>query len=187
MGIVVRQSPEGRMEKTSGSNDGPNSFQQHGAPTRTARAGSRCAHQSAGTFDDTAAETRVPPSLDVRVRVLHVRRRGLAADWHVAVRCLMASIGMDSFTSLTSRTYSHSDRSILVADLRQISDLALISRRARMSGMSTAFKCRLKCTRRGWRSRPGVRPTGTGTRDPRVSVWISSRFARAESLLKWPK
>lgn len=125
MGIVVRQSPEGRMEKTSGSNDGPNSFQQHGAPTRTARAGSRCAHQSAGTFDDTAAETRVPPSLDVRV--LHVRRRGLAADWHVAVRCLMASIGMDSFTSLTSRTYSHSDRSILVADLRQISDLALIS------------------------------------------------------------
>ena len=121
------------------------------------------------------------------VRVLHVRRRGLAADWHVAVRCLMASIGMDSFTSLTSRTYSHSDRSILVADLRQISDLALISRRARMSGMSTAFKCRLKCTRRGWRSRPGVRPTGTGTRDPRVSVWISSRFARAESLLKWPK
>jgi hypothetical protein len=182
MGIVVRQSPEGRMEKTSGSNDGPNSFHQHGAPTRTARAGSRCAHQSAGTFDDTAAETRVPPSLDVRV--LHVRRRGLAADWHVAVRCLMASIGMDSFTSLTSRTYSHSDRSILVADLRQISDLALISRRARMSGMSTAFKCRLKCTRRGWRSRPGVRPTGTGTRDPRVSVWISSRFARAESLLK---
>ena len=123
------------MEKTSGSNDGPNSFQQHGAPTRTARAGSRCAHQSAGTFDDTAAETRVPPSLDVRVRVLHVRRRGLAADWHVAVRCLMASIGMDSFTSLTSRTYSHSDRSILVADLRQISDLALISRRHRRMRM----------------------------------------------------
>ena len=77
------------MEKTSGSNDGPNSFQQHGAPTRTARAGSRCAHQSAGTFDDTAAETRVPPSLDVRV--LHVRRRGVSrrtgtwqsgASWH---------------------------------------------------------------------------------------------------------
>ena len=81
------------MEKTSGSNDGPNSFQQHGAPTRTARAGSRCAHQSAGTFDDTAAETRVPPSLDVRVRACSTttcvavvsRRTGTwqsGASWH---------------------------------------------------------------------------------------------------------
>ena len=99
-------------------------------------------------------------------------------DWHGFVHVADVTYIL-TFGSLDSRRGSP-------PDLRSRVNLG-ISRRARMSGMSTAFKCRLKCTRRGWRSRPGVRPTGTGTRGPRVSVWISSRFARAESLLKWPK
>ena len=118
MGIVVRQSPEGRMEKTSGSNDGPNSFQQHGAPTRTARAGSRCAHQSAGTFDDTAAETRVPPSLDgARApRASPWSRGGLARgspvphgiDWHGFVHVADVTYIL-TFGSLDSRRGSPPD------------------------------------------------------------------------------